>query len=75
MNEIHGKERGRTVTDTTLNGRNRDRFTAVKVPRQYPVVFIVKAGSRDNTEGRGKGSGATRKNEQGLTAFDRNYEF
>jgi hypothetical protein len=27
-------------------GRNRDKFTAAKVPRQCPIVLLVKVGSR-----------------------------
>jgi hypothetical protein len=44
----------------------------VKVPRQCPLVLLVKLGCR---EGREMKSGARREVEQGLTAFVQNFEF
>jgi hypothetical protein len=35
---------GRVVADTTINGGNRDKFSAMKVPRHCPLVFLVKVG-------------------------------
>jgi hypothetical protein len=32
------------VRDTTFNGGGRDKFAAVKVPRQCPLVLLVKVG-------------------------------
>jgi hypothetical protein len=32
------------MKETTYNGGNRDKFSAVKVPRQYPLVLLVKIG-------------------------------
>jgi hypothetical protein len=49
-----------------------NKVTAVKVSRQCPFVLLVKVGSR---EGKAFGSGVRREVEQGLTAFDRNFEF
>jgi hypothetical protein len=34
------------VGDTTFNGGDRAMFTAMKVPRQYPLVLLVKVGWR-----------------------------
>jgi hypothetical protein len=61
---------------TTFNGReHKFTFAATKVPRQCPLVLLVKVGS---VFGSGKGrmkSGARREVEQGLTAFMYNFEF
>jgi hypothetical protein len=35
---------GRVVRDTAFNGGNRDKFMAMKVPRQCPLVLLVKEG-------------------------------
>jgi hypothetical protein len=32
----------RVVRDTTFNGRNRNTFSAMKVPRQCPLVLLEK---------------------------------
>jgi hypothetical protein len=44
--ETRMKEREqRVVTETTaFNGENRDKFTAMKVPRQCSLVLLVKVG-------------------------------
>jgi hypothetical protein len=34
------------VIHTTLKGENRDKFTGTKVPRQSPLVLLVKVGWR-----------------------------
>jgi hypothetical protein len=34
---------GRAVRYTAFNGRNRNKFSTVKVPRQCPLVLLVKA--------------------------------
>jgi hypothetical protein len=38
------KRKWGVVRNTTFNGENREKFTAVKVPRQSPLVLLVKAG-------------------------------
>jgi hypothetical protein len=38
------KKWGRVVRDTTFNGGNRDAFSAMKVPRQCPLVLLVNVG-------------------------------
>jgi hypothetical protein len=38
------KEGGRVVRDNIFNGGNRDKFLVMKVPRQYPLVLLVKEG-------------------------------
>jgi hypothetical protein len=43
-NEDRRESRGRVVRDTTLNGRNRDKVSAMKVPRQCPLVLLPKVG-------------------------------
>jgi hypothetical protein len=67
-----------------------DEFTAVKVPRQFPLVLLAKVGWSEgkafgSEEGRAMRNGANREveqglteqglTEQGLTAFDRNFKF
>jgi hypothetical protein len=34
----------RVVRDAIFNGGNGDKFTTMKVPRQYPLVLLVKVG-------------------------------
>jgi hypothetical protein len=69
---------GRVVRGTTFNGGNRDKFSVMKVPRQCPLVLLVKVCRTDRRafgsgEGRVMRSGAKREVEQSLTAFDRNF--
>jgi hypothetical protein len=77
MNET--SESGEIVIDTTFNERG-GKFTATKVPRQCPLVLLVKVVRREGKafgtgEGNAMRSGARREDEQGLTAFDRSFEF
>jgi hypothetical protein len=69
------RESGRVVRDTTFKGGNRDTYAAMKVPRQCPLVLLVKTDGKTfgNVNGRALISGAIREVEQGLTAFDRNF--
>jgi hypothetical protein len=41
LNEINERWR-KVVRDTTFNGRNRNTFSAMKVPRQCPLVLLEK---------------------------------
>jgi hypothetical protein len=46
-NERERRESGGRVVrerDTTFNGGNRDKFSAMKVSRQCPLVLLVKVG-------------------------------
>jgi hypothetical protein len=43
INEKEDMWRG-VVRQTKLNGVNRDKFTAMKVPGQCPLVLVVKVG-------------------------------
>jgi hypothetical protein len=78
MNE--GKPSTEVVRNTTRNRRGKtDKFTAVQVPTQCPLVFLVTVGWR---EGKAFGSGESRKIkigvktevEKGHTPFDRNFD-
>jgi hypothetical protein len=62
MREREERKSG-TVRDTNLTGETRvNKFTTVKVPRQYPFVLLVKVGRKErkpfeNGEGREMKSG------------------
>jgi hypothetical protein len=63
-------EGGGIATDTKFKGGNRDKFTVMKVPRQRPLVLLVKVGWREGQafrrgEGRKVKSGERREAEQG----------
>jgi hypothetical protein len=72
------EEKVNRVVTLHLTGGNRDTFSAMKVPRQCPLVLLVKAGCRQSKAfGSGEGRamrGARREVQQGLTALDRNVE-
>jgi hypothetical protein len=42
--ERERRENEGVVRDTTFNTGNRDKFSAMKVPRQCPLVLLVKVG-------------------------------
>jgi hypothetical protein len=44
--ERERRESGWVVRDINLTGGNRAKFTALKVPRQCPLVLLVKEGWR-----------------------------
>jgi hypothetical protein len=61
-------------------GKTLRHSLVIKVPRQCPLVFLVKVGCKEgktfgSEEGTQMKSGGRREDEQGLTAFDRNFEF
>jgi hypothetical protein len=73
------KRKWASVIDTTFNGGNKDQFTTMKVPRQCSLVLLVKVNWREGEafgsgEGREMKSGARRESEQGLTAFDFDFD-
>jgi hypothetical protein len=73
------RREGGGMTDITFNGGGH-KFTAMNVPRQCPLVLLIKVGyllgkAFGSGEGKEMISEARREVKQGHTVFVNNFEF